>query len=61
VGPFALAVGYGSGTIPAGGSCTFKVNVTATSTGVKNNVTTIISSTQGGVGSPASASVTVTP
>jgi uncharacterized repeat protein (TIGR01451 family) len=61
VGPFALAVGYGNGTIPAGGSCTFKVNVTATSTGVKNNVTTIISSTQGGVGSPASASVTVTP
>ena len=61
VGPFALAVGYGSGTIPAGGSCTFKVNVTATSTGVKNNVTTVISSTQGGVGSPASASVTVTP
>ena len=60
VGPFALAVGYASGTVPAGGSCTFKVNVTATSTGVKNNVTTIVSSTQGGNGTPATASVTVT-
>jgi hypothetical protein len=36
------------------------VNVTATSAGVKNNTTTIVSSTQGGVGSPATASVTVT-
>jgi hypothetical protein len=61
VGPFALAVAYANPTIPAGGSCTFSVNVTATSAGVKSNTTTIVSSTPGGVGRPASASVTVTP
>jgi hypothetical protein len=47
--------------VPAGGSCTFRVNVTATSVGVKNNTTTLVSSTQGGIGNPATASVTVTP
>jgi uncharacterized repeat protein (TIGR01451 family) len=61
VGPYALAVSLASASIPAGQSCTFRVTLTATSAGVKNNTTTIVSSTQGGIGSPASASVTVTP
>jgi uncharacterized repeat protein (TIGR01451 family) len=61
VGPYALAVSLASASIPAGQSCTFRVTLTATSTGVKNNTTTIVSSTQGGIGNPASASVTVTP
>jgi hypothetical protein len=56
----ALAVALAAGTIPAGGTCSFKVNVVAGSTGVKNNVTTIVSSTEGGIGSPASATLTVT-
>jgi uncharacterized repeat protein (TIGR01451 family) len=61
VGPFALAVALAAATIPAGTTCTFSVNVTATSPGVKSNTTTIVASTPGGIGSPASASVTVTP
>jgi uncharacterized repeat protein (TIGR01451 family) len=60
VGPFALAVAYGAATLPPGGSCTFSVNVTATSAGVKDNTTTIVSSTPAGPGKPARASVTVT-
>jgi uncharacterized repeat protein (TIGR01451 family) len=60
VGPFALAVGYASATLPPGGSCTWSVNVTVTSAGMKNNTTTIVSSSAG-IGSPASASMTVTP
>jgi uncharacterized repeat protein (TIGR01451 family) len=60
VGPFALAVGYANATLPPGGSCSWSVNVTATSAGVKNNTTTIVSSSAG-VGAPASASMTVTP
>jgi uncharacterized repeat protein (TIGR01451 family) len=61
VGPFALAVGYANGTVPAGASCTFSVRVTATSAGVKNNTTTIVASTPGGIGSPATATLAVTP
>ena len=61
VGPFALAVGYANGTVAAGQSCTFSVRVTATSAGVKNNTTTIVSSTPGGIGTPATASISVTP
>jgi hypothetical protein len=60
VGPNALAVGYGAATLPPSGSCTFSVNVKATSKGVKNNTTTIVASKEGGNGIPASATVTVT-
>jgi uncharacterized repeat protein (TIGR01451 family) len=59
VGPYALAVAYANGQLPAGGTCTFSVNVTATSPGVKNNTTTIVSSS-GGIGRPATAGMTVT-
>jgi uncharacterized repeat protein (TIGR01451 family) len=40
-------------------TCTFSVPVTGTSAGVKNNTTGAISSTEGGTGNTASASVTV--
>ena len=40
-------------------SCTFSVNVTGTTVGVKNNVTSAVTSVEGGTGSTASASVTV--
>ncbi len=60
VGPFAFAVAYANASLPAGGSCTFSVNVTATSAGVKNNTTTIISSSAG-IGSPATGTLTVNP
>jgi uncharacterized repeat protein (TIGR01451 family) len=60
VGPYALAVAYAAASLPAGGSCTFSVNLTATSAGLKNNTTTIVASSAG-IGSPASASMTVTP
>jgi hypothetical protein len=61
VGPFALAVAYANARLPGNVSCTFSVNVTATSAGVKNNTTTIVTSTPGGIGRPATASITVTP
>jgi uncharacterized repeat protein (TIGR01451 family) len=60
VGPFALAVAHANASLPAGGSCTFSVNVTATSAGVKTNTTTIVSSSAG-IGSPATGTLTVTP
>jgi uncharacterized repeat protein (TIGR01451 family) len=60
VGPYALAVAYASASLPAGGSCTFSVNLTATSAGVKNNTTTIVASSTG-IGSPATGTLTVTP
>jgi uncharacterized repeat protein (TIGR01451 family) len=60
VGPFALAVAYANASLPPGGSCTFRVNVTASSPGVKTNTTTIVSSSAG-VGSPATGTLTVTP
>jgi uncharacterized repeat protein (TIGR01451 family) len=60
VGPFALAVAYANARLPAGGSCTWSVNVTAGSAGVKTNTTTIVSSSAG-IGSPATGTLTVTP
>ena len=73
--PNGLAGGCGGGTITAAAGsssisltgaslaesafCTFAVNVTGTSAGVKNNVTSTITSAGGGVGNAASASITV--
>jgi uncharacterized repeat protein (TIGR01451 family) len=45
--------------LAATASCSFAVNVTGTAGGAQNNVTGAISSTEGGVGATASASVTV--
>ena len=46
--------------MPGGGSCTFSVNVTGTSTGVMNNSVTI-SSSNGGTGNTSAASLSVVP
>jgi hypothetical protein len=59
VGPFALTIAYANARLPTDESCSFSVNLTATSPGVKNNTTTIVSSS-GGIGRPATASMTVT-
>jgi hypothetical protein len=48
-------------TIPADGSCTFSLNVTGTTSGVKNNSTSNVASTEGGFGNVATASILVAP
>ena len=47
-------------TLAASASCTFSVNVNGTSTGLKSNTTAAVTSTNGGTGNTASASLTVT-
>ena len=46
-------------TLAANTSCSFTVNVKATTPGLKNNTTAAVTSIEGGTGSTASASVTV--
>ncbi|HEY2161853.1 MAG TPA: hypothetical protein VGH24_11145, partial [Solirubrobacteraceae bacterium] len=46
-------------TLPTGSSCTFSVNVTPTSAGVKSNTTDALTSTNGGAGNAASATLAV--
>jgi len=63
-GIITAAAGSGSvmltgGTIAAGSSCAFSVNVTGTVAGVENNVTGTVTSLNGGNGNSASASITV--
>ncbi len=48
-------------TLAASASCSFSVNVTATAAGVQNNLTSNVTSIEGGNGGPASASLTVCP
>jgi hypothetical protein len=45
--------------LPASGSCTFGVNVTGTTPGVKSNTSGAVTSTEGGSGNTASANLTV--
>ncbi len=52
------SIGLAGATIAEAGSCTFAVNVTGTTAGVKNN-SIMVSSTQGGTSDPANASLTV--
>jgi uncharacterized repeat protein (TIGR01451 family) len=47
------------GTIAANSSCTFSVNVTGTAAGTQNNTTGNVTSTEGGTGGTASASINV--
>jgi YVTN family beta-propeller protein len=57
--PASGSVSLTGASIAAGASCTFAVNVTGTTGGVKNNTTGNVTSTEGGTGGTASASVTV--
>lgn len=61
---FAPAAGdtsldFSGGAIAAGGSCTVRVDVVALTPGIKNNVSGTVSSTNGGTGNSAAASLTV--
>ena len=51
-------ISLSGGTIAASGSCTFSVNVTGIAAGVQNNTTGNVTSTEGGTGGTATASVT---
>ena len=54
------SVSLAGGTLAAGGSCTFAVNVTGTTAGAKNNTTGTVSSTETGAGATSNtATVTV--
>ncbi|RKR91414.1 uncharacterized protein DUF3494 [Micromonospora pisi] len=57
--PGSSSISLFGATLPAGGSCTVSVNVTATSTGTKVNTTLPVTSVESGPGSPASATLTV--
>jgi uncharacterized repeat protein (TIGR01451 family) len=65
-GTVAAAAGSGNvslsnGALPAGGSCTIALNVTGVTLGAKNNVTSAVTSNEGGAAGTASASLTVVP
>src|SRR5262249_5381291 len=54
------SVSLTGGTIAGGGSCTIRLHVTGTTSGVKNNTTGAVSSTNGGTGATSNtATVTV--
>jgi hypothetical protein len=53
------AISLAGATLASATSCSFSVSVTAISLGVQNNTTSAVTSTEGGTGSPATASVTV--
>jgi arabinogalactan endo-1,4-beta-galactosidase len=55
------SVSLSAATLAAGAVCDFTVNVSATATGPQNNTTSAVTSTEGGSGKTASASITVTP
>jgi uncharacterized repeat protein (TIGR01451 family) len=55
------SVTLANGALLASGSCAITVNVTAVTTGVKNNTTSAVTSTEGGTGETASATLTVAP
>ncbi len=64
VGTVTAAAGAGSvalagGGLPVGGACAITVDVTGTTAGVKDNTTSAVTSTEGGTGGTASASLTV--
>jgi LPXTG-site transpeptidase (sortase) family protein len=52
---------FSGGTIPASGTCTVSVDVTATTDGLKNNTTDPVTSSNGGTGNTANDALTVSP
>jgi uncharacterized repeat protein (TIGR01451 family) len=52
-------ISLSGGTIAASGSCTFSINVTGTAAGLQTNTTGNVTSTEGGTGGTATASVKV--
>lgn len=54
------SVSLSGASLAGSGSCTFGVNVTGTTPGIKNNITGAVTSVESGQGLTASASVTVT-
>jgi arabinogalactan endo-1,4-beta-galactosidase len=59
--PGSGSVSLTGGTLVAGASCTFAVSVSGTASGAQNNTTSVVTSSEGGNGKTASASITVNP
>jgi hypothetical protein len=55
------SIGLSSSSLTANASCTFSVNVSGTSAGLKSNTTGNVTSSEAGAGNTASASLTVNP
>ena len=55
----AGSVALANGGLPANGACTITLNVTGATAGAKNNTTSAVTSTEGGAGGTASASLAV--
>ena len=53
------SIGLTGGSIPANGSCTVQIDVTSNTSGSYNNVSGAVSSTNGGTGNTASATLSV--
>jgi uncharacterized repeat protein (TIGR01451 family) len=55
----ATTLSFSAGTLAGSATCTISVSITGTTAGVKNNTTGAVTSTEGGTGGTASATVTV--
>jgi uncharacterized repeat protein (TIGR01451 family) len=53
------SISLSGATVSAAATCTFTVNVTGTVAGIQNNTTGAVTSTEGGTGNTASATITV--